>query len=148
MGGAQYMPQPLFAGLIVDENGNAVDTGNVGGESMYVVNDYGFRRHIPSEQVDRQVLKIMAEQIKGHEDLLSDQTAKMLGQEDIFTKAIIQNQLKNIDQQLEQVLNTGIPEEGRAYMGMMGFKVVINVHGEVVGVEQPGAIMGDEGDGE
>ncbi len=142
------MTQPLFAGLIVDENGKAVETGIVGGEPMYVVNDYGFRRHIPSEQVDRQVLKIMAEQIKGHEDVLSEQTAKMLGQEDIFTKAIIQNQLKNIDQQLDQVLQTGIPEEGRAYMGMMGFKVIINVHGEVVGVEQPGAIMGDEGEGD
>jgi hypothetical protein len=142
------MAQPLFAGLIVDEFGKPVETGTVGGESMYVVNDYGFRRHIPSEQVDRQVLKIMAEQIKGHEDLLSEQTAKMLGQEDIFTKAMIQNQLKNIDQQLDQVLKTGIPEEGRAYMGMMGFKVIINVHGEVVGVEQPGAMMGDEGEGD
>jgi hypothetical protein len=140
------MAEPLFAGLIVDEFGKAVETGSVGGEPMYVVNDYGFRRHIPSEQVDRQVLKLMSEQIKGHEDLLSEQTAKMLGQDDIFTKAIIQNQLKNIDQQLDQVLRSGIPEEGRAYMGMMGFKVIINVHGEVVGLEQPGAMMGDEGD--
>ncbi len=139
------MSQPLFAGLIVDEYGNAVETGAEGNESMYVVNDHGFRRHIPAEQVDRQVLKMMAEQIKGHEDLLSEQTAKMLGQEDIFTKAIIENQLKNIDQQLDQVLHTGIPEEGRAYMGMMGFKIVINLHGEVVSLEQPGMI-GDEGD--
>jgi hypothetical protein len=140
--------QPLFAGLIVDENGNPVDTGYVGDEPMYVVNDYGFRRHIPSEQVDRQVLQMMAEQVKGHEDLLSEQTAKMLGQDDIFSKAMIQNQLKNINQQLDQVLKTGIPEEGRAYMGMMGFKVIINVHGEVVGVEQPGMAAGDEGDEE
>src|SRR5512138_2020523 len=142
------MTQPLFGGLIVDELGNPVETGTVGGEPMYVVNDYGFRRHIPSEQVDRQVLKMMAEQIKGHEDLLSEQTAKMLGQEDIFTRAMIQNQLKNIDQQLDQVLRTGIPEEGRAYMGMMGFKVIINVHGEVVGLEQPGAISGEDEEGE
>jgi hypothetical protein len=148
MGGLTKMAQPLFGGLIVDENGRAVETGTVGGEAMYVVNDYGFRRHIPAEQVDRQVLKMMAEQIKGHEDLLSEQTARMLGQEDIFTKAIIQNQLMNIDQQLDQVLRTGIPEEGRAYMGMMGFKVIINVHGDVIGVEQPGRIMGDEGDEE
>jgi hypothetical protein len=141
------MAQPLFGGLIVDEYGKPVETGSVGGEPMYVVDDFGFRRHIPSEQVDRQVLKMMTEQIKGHEDLLSEQTAKMLGQEDIFTMAMIQNQLKNIDQQLDQVLKTGIPEEGRAYMGMMGFKVVINVHGEVVSLEQPGMIEGDEGDG-
>lgn len=139
--------QPLFAGLIVDESGQPVETATVGGESMYVVNDYGFRRHIPSEDVDRQVLRMMAEQVKGHEDLLSEQTAKMLGQDDIFSKAMIQNQLKNIDQQLDQVLNTGIPEEGRAYMGMMGFKVIINVHGEVVGLDQPG-MAADEGDEE
>jgi hypothetical protein len=140
--------QPLFAGLVVDEAGRAVETAYVGGDSMYVVDDYGFHRHIPSEQVDRQVLRMMSEQIKGHEDLLGEQTAKMLGQEDIFSRALIQNQLKNIDQQLEQVLQTGIPEEGRAYMGMMGFKVVINVHGEVVDVQQPGGIVDDEGDDE
>jgi hypothetical protein len=138
--------QPLFAGLVVDEFGKPVESAIVGGEAMYVVNDYGFRRHIPAEQVDRQVLRMMAEQIKGHEDLLSEQTAKMLGQEDIFSRAFITNQLKNIDQQLDQVLRTGIPEEGRAYMGMMGFKVIINLHGEVVGLEQPGAMPGDEGD--
>lgn len=139
--------QALFAGLIVDESGQPVETASVGGEAMYVVNDYGFRRHIPAEDVDRQVLRLMTEQIKGHEDLLSEQTAKMLGQEDIFSKALIQNQLKNIDQQLDQVLRMGIPEEGRAYMGMMGFKVIINFHGEVVGLDQPGRIA-DEGDEE
>lgn len=137
--------QPLFAGLIVDENGQPVETTVVGDEAMYVVNDYGFRRHIPAGDVDRQVLRMMAEQIKGHEDLLGKQTAKMLGQDDIFSQAMIQNQLKNIDQQFDQVLRMGIPEEGRAYMGMMGFKVIINVHGEVVDLEQPGQ-MGEEGE--
>lgn len=136
--------QPLFAGLIKDEFGQIVETAYVGDEPMYVVNDFGFRRHIPSEQVDRQVLNMMAEQMKGHEDLISGETAKMLGQDDIFTKAMIQNQLKNIDQQFDQILQTGIPEEGRAYMGMVGFSITINVHGEVIDVNQPGAIMGDD----
>jgi hypothetical protein len=69
----------------------------------------------------------------------------MLGQDDIFSRAIIDNQLKNIDQQLEQLLKTGIPEAGRAYMGMMGFKVVINFHGDVIRLDQPSAAS-DEGD--
>lgn len=136
--------QALFSGLIVDEFDNPVETVYVGSEPMYVVNDQGFRRHIPSEQVDRQVLEIMAGQIKGNEDLLGEQAAKMLGQEDIFSRALIQNQLKNIDQQLDQVFKTGIPEEGRAYMGMMGFRIIINVHGEVVGLNQPGTIADDD----
>ncbi len=138
--------QPLFSGLIVDEFDNPVDTTYVGAEPMYVVNDHGFRRHIPAEQVDRQVLRIMAEQIKGNEDLVSDQAAKMLGQDDPFSRAAIQNQLKNIEQQLEQVLRAGIPEEGRAYMGMMGFRVTINLHGDVINLLQPGGIQGEGGE--
>ena len=139
------MPGPLFAGLVIDENDQAVEFTMIGGEPMYVVNDAGFRRHIPAEHVDRQVLALMKDQITGHEDLISEQTAKMLGQEDIFSRAIIDNQLKNIDQQLEQLLKTGIPEEGRAYMGMMGFKVIIDFHGDVVRLDQPSGVS-DEGD--
>ena len=140
--------QPLFAGLIVDESDQPVTVSYVGLEPCYVVNDAGFLRHIPCEQVDRQVLRMMGEMIQGHEDLLAGQTAKMLGQEDIFTRAMIENQLKNLDQQFETVLQTGIPEEGRAYMGMMGFRVRINVHGDVLEVNQPGASApDDENDG-
>lgn len=136
--------QPLLKGLIFDENDQPVDVIEVGGEPCYVVNDAGFRRHIPSEQVDRQVLILMGNMIEGHEDELAEQTAKMLGQDDIFSKALIENQLKNLDQQFEAVLKTGIPEEGRAYMGMMGFRVKINVHGEVLEVNQPGMIAPED----
>jgi hypothetical protein len=131
--------QPLFAGLVADENGNAVETAFVGGEPFYVVDDMGFRRHIPAEQVDRVVLEHLAEAMKGNESMLSEQTAKMLGQEDIFSRAVIEQQLKNIGQQFDKIMEAGIPEEGRAYLGMMGFKVIINLHGEVLRVEQPAA---------
>ena len=137
--------QPLFAGLVLDEFGNLAASALVGDEPCYVVNDAGFRRHIPSEQVDRQVLNQIAEMMKGSEDFLSEQTDKILGQEDVFTKAAIEQQLKNIDKQFDQLLQMGLPEDMRAYLGMMGFKIIINVHGEVLRVEQPGAIT-DEGD--
>lgn len=130
--------QPLFAGLVFDEFGNPAGSTLVGDEPCYVVDDAGFRRHIPSEQVDRQVLDQMAEMMKGSEDFLSEQTAKMLGQEDVFTKAAIQQQLKNIDKQFDHLLQLGLPEDVRNYLGMMGFKIIINVHGQVVRVEQPG----------
>lgn len=135
--------QPLFKGLIFDENDQPVDVTYVGEEPCYVVNDAGFLRHIPSESVDRQVLSMMGNMIEGHEDELADQTAKMLGQDDIFSKALIENQLKNLDQQFDAVLKSGIPEEGRAYMGMMGFRIKINVHGDVLEVNQPGTASPD-----
>jgi hypothetical protein len=127
----------LFAGLVIDEYEHIVETALVGDEPCYVVDDEGFRRHIPSEQVDRQVLKKMQEMIEGHEDLLSEQAAKMLGQDDIFTRAMLETQFKQMDQQFDRILETGIPEEGIAYMGMTGFRIRINVHGEVVDIEQP-----------
>ena len=134
----------LFEGLVFDENDQPVGVVYIGNEPSYVVDDAGFKRHIPAEQVDRQVLDSMRELIEGHEGIISEQTAKMLGQEDIFTRAMIENQLKNIDQQFDTLFETGIPEEGRAYMGMMGFRITVNVHGEVVDIEQPGMIGPDE----
>ena len=136
--------QPLFAGLIVDENDNPVEVAYVGGEPCYVVDDAGFRRHIPSEQVDLQVLRAIQESIEGHENLLSEQAAKMLGQDDIFSRAMIETQLKQIDQQFEKILQTGIPEEARAYIGMTGFRIRIDIHGDVIDIEQPGMIDPEE----
>ncbi len=135
----------LFAGLVVDENDRVAETATVGSEAFYVVDDAGFKRHIPAEQVDRQVLSQMQEMMKGSEGLISEQTAKMLGQEDIFSKAMIEQQLKNMDKQFDALMQQGIPEEGRAYLGMLGFKIVINFHGEVVRIDQPSAPAGDEG---
>ena len=137
--------QPLFNGLIADENDAPVGVAYIGSEPCYVVDDNGFKRHIPSIEVDRQVLKLMVGQVHGNENIIAEQTAKMLGQEDIFTKAMIQNQLIHIDEQIDKILQSGIPEGGLAYMGMMGFKVIINFHGEVVRVDQPAA-TGEDGE--
>jgi hypothetical protein len=132
--------QALFSGLVFDEDGNPVETTFVGEEPCYVVNDAGFHRHIPAEQVDLQVLKAMQEMIQGNEDLLSEQAAKMLGQDDIFSRAMIETQLKNMDKQFEQLLQTGIPEDARNYIGMMGFRIRVDIHGEVIDIHQPGMI--------
>ena len=139
--------QPLFAGLVVDEFDRPVTTALIGDEPCYVVDDAGFKRHIPSEQVDRQVFAQMTELIKGSEDLVSQQAAKMMGQDDLFSVAAIATQLKNMDKQFDQMLQVGLPEDARAYLGMLGFKIIINYHGEVVSVEQPGAIDDGGNDG-
>ena len=137
--------QALFAGLVVDEIGQPAETTYVGDEPCYVLDDAGFRRHISSEQIDLQVLHHLQDLMKGSENLISEQTAKMLGQEDLFSVAAIAQQLKNMDKQFELLLQQGIPEDARAYLGMMGFKVVVNYQGEVLRIEQPGMID-DEGD--
>jgi hypothetical protein len=138
--------QPLFAGLVVDELDHAVESAVVGDEAFYIVDDAGFKRHIPAGQVDRQVLQNMQDMMKGSESFISEQAAKMLGQQDIFSRAMIEQQLKNIDRQFDTLMQQGIPEAGRQYLGMLGFKVVINVHGEVLRVDQPSAPDEDGGE--
>lgn len=134
----------IFEGLVVDEFDQPVSTSYVGDEPCYVVDDAGFFRHILSEEVDRQVIAQMTSMIEGHEDTLAGLAAKQLGQDDIFSKAIIEAQLKNAESYFENLLQVGLPEEARAYLGMMGFRVRINVHGDVLEVEQPGTIAPED----
>lgn len=131
--------QALFAGLVIEDDGQPVEVTMVGGESYYVVDDDGFHRHVQSEYVDRQVLDHLLQMIEGHEEIIAEGTMKMIGQDDIFTKAMIETSLRNVDEQFEQLLETGIPEDSRAWLGMLGFRIVIDYHGDVVRVDQPSA---------
>jgi hypothetical protein len=127
----------LFGGLVVDQYDTPVPVVIIGEEAFYVVDDEGFRRHIESEHVDRQVLATLKERIEGHEDVISRGTMELIGQEDIFTKAAIEASLHNLEAQFDQLMANGLPEDARAWLGMMGFRVVIDLHGDVVKVEEP-----------
>lgn len=129
----------VFQGLIFDETGRPVEVAVIGEETFYVVDDDGFRRHIESQHVDRQILEQMFSLIEGKEDLISEGTMKMLGQEDIFTKAVIESSLKDVEGQIEQIMTAGLPEDARMWLGMVGFQATIDVHGTIVHIEQPSA---------
>ncbi|HPC06381.1 MAG TPA: hypothetical protein PLI60_06645 [Anaerolineaceae bacterium] len=133
------MEKPLFTGIVIDEYDQPVETGYIGEEPCYIVNDAGFKRHILAEYIDRQVWDFLTRQIKGNEDLIANQTAQMLGQDDLFSYAMIMQQLTNVDKQFESLQKNGIPADALAYMGMMGFKVIVDIHGDVIRIEQPTA---------
>ncbi len=136
--------QALFPGLVFDEYDRPLEPGWIGSEPAYIIDDAGFRRYIPSAQIDNVVLDEMKKLIQGNEDFISREAAKMIGAEDPFSKAIIKNQLKNIDKQFETLFEVGIPEEMRAWLGMIGFKVVVNYRGDVIEVRQGGDGGGEE----
>jgi hypothetical protein len=125
----------LFAGLVQDEEGNPVDVVMVGAVPNYVVEDAGFWRHVESEVVDRQVIEMLREQFMAHREIATEAMLQMLGKDDLFTKALIDASIKNMD----QVLDHGIPEGARAWLGMLGFRVILNTHGEVVELDMPEA---------
>ena len=139
--------QVLFSGLVFDEFDRPLEVGSIGTDPTYIINDAGFRRHIPSEQIDRVILNEMKKLIQGNEGLLSEQAAKMMGADDLFSRAMIENQLKNIDKQFDMLFEVGIPEDMRAYLGMSGFKVIVDYHGVVLEV-RPGGAASDDGSGE
>jgi hypothetical protein len=133
--------EAMFAGLVVDESGQAAEVKHVGENACYVVWDDDFRRHIDAEGVDRQVLRFMREQVDDHRDLAVDQMLNMLGKDDIFTKVAVESSINNIEKNVGQP----IPEEARQWMGMLGFRIVIDFHGNVVDIQMPaGGVADDE----
>ena len=131
----------LFAGLVIDENGQPLEVATVGDEAQYVLDDNGFRRHIDAETIDRQVLTQLQTQIEANKDAVEQGIMKMMGSEDIFTKAAIDKSIQDMDQVLQQ----GIPDDARHMLGMMGFRVVVDYHGEVLRIDQPG-VADDSGE--
>jgi hypothetical protein len=138
--------EPLFLGLVFSEDGKALEAARVGEEAFYILDDAGFRRHIRARAVDEAILRWLWEQIRGHEEELAEQAAHLTGQEDIFSKAVLKNSLSHPEAYVEEIFRSGLPESTRMWMGMMGFRAVVNVHGELVRVEQP-ARAADEDSG-
>ena len=132
--------QSLFDGLVYDEHERLVESALVGGEAFYVIDDNGFRRHIDAEDVDRQVLSVFLDQLQDNKDLAIEQALKFLGKDDLFTKAALDASMRNID--MDQIIAQGIPEQARNMMGMLGFRIIINLHGELVRMDQPPASGG------
>jgi hypothetical protein len=130
----------LFEGLVSTDLGELVQVTTIGEVPHYVIPDGSFLRHVESEIIDRQVLQFLRDQLEPHRDLAIREAMKMIGRDDLFTKAMIDASIDNMEQLLEQ----GIPQEMRAWLGMMGFRVIVNYRGEVVQVEQPGQIDPDE----
>jgi hypothetical protein len=123
----------LFAGLIRDEQDRPVEDVMVGNVPNYVIEDDGFRRHMESERVDRQVIEMLREEFMAHREIATAAMLEMLGKDDLFTKAMIDASIKHMDQVIEQ----GLPEGARAWLGMLGFRVIVNRHGEVVRLDMP-----------
>jgi hypothetical protein len=123
----------MFAGLVVDEIGQPATVAHVGENACYVVMDDDFKRHIDAEIVDRQVLRFMREQVEGQRDLAVQTMLDMLGKDDIFTKAALESSINNIDQNVGQPL----PDEAKQWLGMLGFKIVIDFQGNVVDLQMP-----------
>lgn len=123
----------MFEGLVFDERRNTAQVKNVGERACYVVDEDGFLRHIDAAKVDQQVLDFLKGQVDQHRDLAVSGMLDLMGKDDIFSKAAVESSIDNIDQTVGQA----IPEQSRQWLGMMGFRVIIDDQGEVVDIEMP-----------
>lgn len=123
----------LFEALIYNEAGEPAEVAYIGSEAHYVILDDDFKRHVEARTIDRQVVSWLQDQISANKDMVSEGVMSMLGKDDLFTKAMIDSSIKNVD----QIMDQGIPDDARMWLGMMGFKITVNVHGEVVEVNAP-----------
>ena len=135
----------FFSGIIFDENDNLIETVTVGNETFYVVDDDGFKRHIDSREVDEKIIRYFTDQISGNEEYLANAAATMTGKTDLFSMAMMKNQLKNIDKEIENMFNYAPPPGLSEYLGMSGFKVTIDFHGNIVNLNMPSS-PDDSGD--
>lgn len=140
------MDNAVFSGLVYDELDQPLVVTYLGAEPYYVLDDQGFQRHILASDVDRQIFFEMTAHVKGNEDALSEQAAKMMGQEDPFTVAMIRSQLVNQEKQFLEMQQHGLPEDVRQYLAMTGFKAVVDFHGDLKQLYQP--TITQEGDDE
>ena len=130
----------LFAGLVFNEEDQPTEVVYVGDEPHYVILDAGFRRHVESEHVDRQVLHWLQEQFFANQELITEGIMEMMGKDDLFTKAMIDASMQNMD----QVIEHGIPEDAHTWLGMFGFRIIVDIHGDVVRTELPEQEAPDE----
>ena len=140
MGEQSIYRQALFTGLIYNEEGQPVETTFIGIEPNYVILDGDFKRHVAAEDVDRQVINWLQEQATANKEMVSAGMMTMLGKDDLFTKAMIDASLTHMDRVMEQ----GLPDDARTMLGMLGFKIMVNTHGEVVNIDMPAQELDEE----
>jgi hypothetical protein len=126
--------QALFANLVFNEEDKIAEVVYLEGVPHYVIIDAGFKRHVEASYIDRQVVARIREQILSQRELVTEGVLKMMGQDDLFTKGMVDASIERMD---EQLLEQGFPEEARAWLGMLGFKVVVDHHGDLVQLDVP-----------
>lgn len=131
----------MFPGLVFDEAGNVAEIAYVGEDACYVVMDDDFRRHIDAGEVDRAVLRFLRGQVEDHRELAVSTMLDMMGQHDLFTKVAVESSINR----MEEAAGQPIPEEARRWLGMLGFRIVIDFHGNITDIQLPGGMgEGDE----
>jgi hypothetical protein len=132
--------QALFQGLVYNEAGEPAELVYIGGVAHYAIPDAGFRRHVEAHKVDSAVIARLKEQITSMQDEVVRGMLQVLGKDDLFTKAALDASIKNLEQNIRQ----SDPDQWLPWLRLFGFRVVVDVHGEIVELIYPTQPVDDE----
>ena len=130
----------MFEGLVYNESGERAEVVYVGGTAHYAVPDQGFLRHVEAHLVDDVVIAQMKDQITSMKDEVIVGILEMLGKDDLFTKAAVDASIRNLDHSIRQT----DPGQWGPMLQLLGFRVVVDLHGRVVEVLYPQATDSEE----
>ncbi|MEN8097956.1 MAG: hypothetical protein ABFQ89_02675 [Chloroflexota bacterium] len=123
----------VFEGLVSTINDEPVDVVYLGDSAFYVIDDAGFDRHVEAEGIDREVLEILTDALNVDREQAVEAALEMMGKDDLFSKAVIDASIDNVS----QMLGKSLPEGMRAWLGLTGFRIIVDYDGHVVRVDQP-----------
>ena len=82
----------------------------------------------------------MREQVEGNRQMAVGAMLEMMGRDDIFTKAAVESTIDN----MEDAVGQPIPEDARQWLGMLGFRIQIDFHGDVIDIQMPAGGIEEE----
>ncbi len=130
----------MFEGLVFGEAGQEAGIGWVGGDACYLLDDGGFQLHIDATGVDRQVLQLIKEQVQANRDIAVRGILEMMGKDDVFSKTAVEYSINR----MEEATGQRLPPEARDLLRSLGFRIIIDIHGDVVQLDMPVEEAGDE----
>jgi len=130
------LTRALFADLVFNEEGQPAKEVSIGGVPHYAIPDGDFMRHVEAEYVDRQIVALLRDMLAPMRDAIVEATVQMMGEEDLFARAAVEQAIDNMDRILEP--GAVDVDEFRTALWMAKFRAVVNVHGDVVRLDIPG----------
>jgi len=133
--------QVLFPGLVYNEAGEPVEVAYIGGVAHYAIPDDGFKRHVESRRIDDAVLADLQERIQSMKDQVVPALMEMVGKDDILTKAAIEASIRNLKDSVRRAPSS---TQWVSWLRLLGFRVIVNVHGDVVEIVYPESSYPDD----
>jgi len=134
--------QALFPGLVYNQAGEEARVVTIGGVAHYAIPEDGFLRHVEAYHVDESVLTAMQEMMTTMRGEIVAGMLQIMGTDDILAKAAIEASIDNVGQSLRR----SDPGQWAPMLRLYGFRIVVDVHGDVQEIIFPGPAATDTDD--